>query len=333
MRSAALEAAWTHAGVVLRRLDVLATQGEVHFSAAVSGTDTYAGEGRGRFRWHAGERDYAGTLEARAADALASVDLQLTAPLAARLRANVRQQRELPWSFRLDVPEFDPRSGLLPDSSLTRLAANLEGSGIATRGTTRGRVNVNAESIEIETLAFERRDELLDVDGRVRWGGGSIQAKGNVQLAAMPVAARLDVSWQDLVIPADLAGQVLNTRGTLAFDGSSAAYRANGNVTLGPPRRPAHIVIDVQGTPQLLKVARLDVKQAAGQLAAHGEVDLQPAIGWRFDAHAKRFDPGAFAAAWKGNIDPRSADARHAARGRAAGAAPDQPAARHVARP
>jgi translocation and assembly module TamB len=301
--TASASGAWTDAGVSVRRLDVRSPQGEVHFQAAVSGDEVYVGEGDGRFRWQVDTRTYAGTLQAHSDQALATLNAQLTSPLSARLQIDVEQRESAPWKLSADIPAFDPRKELLPDSSLQRLAASLRGTGNMKQATLTGRVEIDDEPLQIERIHVERGEQDIRLDALLRPREGSIRANGSARLANEPASAKLNLSWQKIVIPESLAGQVLNTQGEMHFDGSAQAYVVDGELRLGPPQQLADIRFDVKGSPQRVQLHRFDIVEKAGQLSATGHIDLQPAIAWQVQARAEHFNPGEFAAAWPGDLN------------------------------
>ncbi|MEO7773341.1 MAG: hypothetical protein ABIT36_09185, partial [Steroidobacteraceae bacterium] len=279
--TALLAATWTDGGIEVRQLDVQSPQGELHFAAQVNQREFFEGRGKGRFRWRAGGREYAGRFDADARGALAKLDLLLSAPVTATLEAELEQRPQFPWRFTLKLPEFDPRNGLLPDSNLRKLGAHLQGSGTATRGNTAGTIVLNDTTLQIESFGFAHEGEQLNVDALLKILGsrGQLQARGAVQLAREPVTARLNIDWRDVVIPADLVGQVLHSRGVLDFDGSPKAYLASGRITLGPPKRPADIQLRVAGSDSKIQISQLDIVQPAGRLAATGVLTLLPRLG------------------------------------------------------
>lgn len=294
---------WVGSAIAIQQLDVRSPQGEVHFVADVEHSQTYEGSGNGRFRWQQGEHTFVGTLEATARDSLATVHVALTAPLDARIAAELTQQESLPWKMSVDVPTFDPREGLMPDSSLQSLAAALTGQGSLREGAIAGVVTINGEPIHIERAHFAQQAEAIDLDALVKLGGGEVNAKGVVRTAQAPVAADMKLAWSDIVVPETLAGQPLFTRGDIDFVGSADTYRANGKLQIGPAERIADLELKVQGVPERIELQQFDVVQKQGRLAMTGRVDLKPEIGWNVKAQARRFDPGAFAAQWKGSLD------------------------------
>jgi translocation and assembly module TamB len=301
--SAAFAGQWIGSAVAVRQLEVQSPQGEVHFTADVSQREYYEGEGSGRFRWLVGTRMFAGSLNANAREALTNLSVKLTAPLDARLNLELQQRDTLPWKFTLDAPTFDPRDELLPDSSLQSLAAKLNGEGSLREGTIAGELEINKEKVQIERAHFVRQTEAVDLDSIIKLGGGTIAAKGTVRTAQAPASAKLQITWADVVVPAALAGQALFTRGDIAFDGSTEAYRANGRLSLGPVERIANVELRVHGTPQRVQVEQFDIVQKPGRFALNGEIDLRPQIAWAMRAQARQFDPGAFAAAWRGSLN------------------------------
>jgi translocation and assembly module TamB len=301
--SAAFAGQWIGSALAIRQLDVQAPDGEVHFQADVHQSRYYEGEGRGRFRWKAGEREFAGSLEADGRDAATNLRVKLTAPLAATLTVALQQTEALPWKFTVDAPRFDPRKELLPDSSWQSLAAQLSGEGSLREGTIAGVIEIDQEPIRIERAHFIQQEQAVDLDALVQLGGGNIAAKGTVRTTQEPVSATLNLAWDDVVVPASLAGQELFSRGKLDLDGSADSYRATGSVSAGPRDRIANLELKVQGTPERIQVEQLDIVQQPGRFAMNGTVDFQPQIGWTFRAQARQFDPGAFAVEWPGSLN------------------------------
>ena len=72
---------WTSRELAVKRLDVRSPQGEIEFAGRVGQRGIYSGEGRGRFRWKAGERLYAGVLETYTQGDDANAVLKMSAPL------------------------------------------------------------------------------------------------------------------------------------------------------------------------------------------------------------------------------------------------------------
>jgi translocation and assembly module TamB len=302
---AAFSGHWTSRDLAVKQLDVRSPQGEIDFAGNVRQRGIYMGGGHGSFRWKAGERSYAGTLETRSEAADATLTLQLTAPLDLELHAEVTQKKTWPWRFTLEAPRFDPREELLPDSSFTSLAASLSGHGSTDEGAISGKLVINDEPVMIEPLRFARHGDDIAIDSvlRISHGGeGAIHVGGDVDLGREPITAKVAATWNDIVVPVAWVGQELYTHGELTAQGSAQAYAARGKLAIGPKDRVADIALDLRGTPQRVDLEQFDISQQAGRLQARGRIDLQPQLAWDMKAAARDFDPGAFAAAWRGRV-------------------------------
>jgi translocation and assembly module TamB len=295
---------WTSRELAVKRLEVSSPQGEIEFSGRVGQRQIYNGEGRGRFRWKAGERLYSGVLETYTQGDDAKAVLKMSAPLTMELETQVTQKPTWPWRFTLEAPRFDPRAELMPGSSLTSLAASVSGHGSADQGAISGKLAINDEPLLIEPLRFTRTGDSLSIDTILRIGraAGALHVGGDVDFAQQPVFAKVVAEWDDIVVPAPWAGQELHTHGALNLRGTAESYAAQGKLALGPQDRVADIALNVQGTPQRVELKQFDISQSAGRLAARGQIDLKPQLAWDMTATAQDFDPGAFAAEWRGKL-------------------------------
>lgn len=300
-----LAAAWTHEGLTVRELALRAPDGQVDLDGTLTTYQGYGGKGRTTFRWRVAEAEYAGTLDADSDGKLARLALKLESPMTATLDATLGQNDRWPWTVALEVPRFDPKR-LAPEAGLASAAVSLRGEGDLERGSLSGDVTLDERGLHLQPLDYTLKDQILriealgltspDVEGR-------LDASGEVRLADEPVSATARVSWKDLVLPADLAGQALASHGTLDVEGSAAAYAARGRLSVGPPGQLADLTLDLSGTPEAVALKTLALVQPNGGLDASGTVTLQPAIGWDIQAKAQRLDPGAFAADWPGALD------------------------------
>lgn len=296
---------WTDAGIAMKQLDVRSPQGEVHFVANVRGDRIYVGDGRGSFRWRAGEREYRGTLSAEARDENARLALHLSRPLRANLQAALKQSPALPWSFSLQIPNFDPRAELLPGSQIQSLGATLAGAGSLKEGRVTGQLLVDGETLHVRPLHFVRNERQLDIDAtlRINAAPGALRAVGHIRTDRQPASIDAHIDWNDLVLPERWAGQVLHSRGNVRFEGNAQRFATQGRVALGPPQQLADIALRIDGTASAITLHQFDIVQPQGRLAATGTIDLQPHVAWDVQAHAQRFDPGAFLAAWRGQLN------------------------------
>ncbi|MCE5232754.1 MAG: translocation/assembly module TamB domain-containing protein [Mizugakiibacter sp.] len=301
--------AWTRDGFEARRLALRAPAGSADLAGTLALRRGYPGNGRAQFDWRIGTARYAGTLGAASDGRRATFTLALTQPATATLNATLTADATRAWTLALDAPAFDP-APLLGTSALKSLGLRLDGRGDRGGGDLRGRIDANGHRVLIDPLRFALTPGLLRVSTltlRSPEAKGALQAHGDVQLKAQPVAAEFAVAWRDVVLPADLAGQALATRGDLHLAGSAARYAAQGSFALGPPRHVADFAVVLDGTPRQVALQTLRLVQPQGDLDAHGTLTLQPRFGWDIDAVAKRLDPGAFFADWPGALDFRLA--------------------------
>lgn len=300
---------WTDEALAVQTLNVQSPQGFLRFAGRVGQPNAYVGEGKGQFKWTQGAQTFAGTLEASANETDATIGTKLTLPLTARLDAKIAQAADHKWQLQLEVPRFDPREELMPGSSLQSLAATLRGEGTLQQGVVSGRVTINDEPLQLESVRFARSEERLNLQSLLRVGAtaGELKADADIQFSEESWTSNVKALWHDVVVPEAWAGQELHTRGELAFDGNPQLYNAKGKLTLGPPKLQADIALQVRGTPELVELQQLDILQKQGRLDATGKVNLQPQLAWTIDARGQNFNPGAFAVEWPGSLGFRLA--------------------------
>ncbi|MDY6946405.1 MAG: translocation/assembly module TamB domain-containing protein [Pseudomonadota bacterium] len=295
---------WTEAALAVQTLDVQSPQGFVKFAGRVEQDAAYVGKGTGQFRWNTGEQTLAGTLVVSGNDADAFLAVNLSAPLKAQLNAKMAQTSERNWQLQLEVPRFDPREELMPESSFQSLAASLHGEGTLTHGVLGGRVMLNDEPLELQSVRFTREEDRLTLESLLRIGAtaGELAATADIQFSEETWTSKVNARWRDVVVPSAWVGQELFTRGELDFDGNPQLYNASGRFALGPQKQQADIALQVRGTPELVELQQFDIVQQEGRLAATGKVNLKPQLAWAVDASGRNFNPGAFAVEWPGSL-------------------------------
>ena len=302
-----LAGSWTARGIELRRLVLKAPDGHADLDGKLAIGNDYHGQGTADFAWKIGDAEYAGRLDAHSDGKLARLDLKLTAPTLMQLQLELTQHGDYAWTGKLDAPRFDP-TPLLGASSLKALAIAVQGHGDRYGGTLDGRLDLDDYQLLLQPLRaqFDRNYHTLSVQQlnvsspQIK---GQLEASGTVQLAATPVTAALDIHWNDLELPAELAGQVLASHGELKASGSADNYHAEGNLELGPPGKLARLSLDLDGTAQQVILHALTLQQRNGNLQAHGTLTLQPALAWQAQASADKFNPGELFAGWNGALD------------------------------
>ena len=302
-----LAGSWTNHGIELRQLALQAPDGHAELDGRMAVGPGHQGSGKASFAWKVGTTDYAGNLAARSDGKLAHLELELTAPLAARLQLDLTQGGGDAWTATLDAPRFDPKP-LLGDGSLKSVAANLRGHGDRYGGTLEGRLDLDDYPLLLQPLQVQfshdfntlTLQQLGLASPRVK---GSVAASGTLHLDAKPISAELAIRWNDLQLPAELVGQQLASHGELKASGSTGKYHAEGDVAIGPPGKLAALSLDIDGTPKQIALHTLALKQVQGGMQASGTLTLQPDLAWQVQASASRLDPGQLFVGWNGSLD------------------------------
>jgi translocation and assembly module TamB len=302
-----LAGSWTQRGIELSRLALQAPDGHVDLAGTLAIGNGYQGDSKASFAWKVGDTDYAGNLVAHSDSKQAHLDLRLSAPTVAQLQLDLSQSGDYAWTGKLGVPRFDPKP-LLGESSLKALAVAVQGHGDRYGGTLDGRLDLNDYQLLLQPLRARLSHDFNTLTlQQLNLGSpqikGSVAASGVVQLDAKPLSAQLDIQWNDLVLPQELAGQVLASHGELKASGTVDKYHAEGDVEIGPPGKLAKLALNLDGTAQLITLHTLALKQAQGGLQANGTLTLQPSFAWQVEASANRFDPGQLFAGWSGALD------------------------------
>jgi len=303
-------AAWTTQALILSKFALRAPDGTLDASAALTNYDDLRGNAKLALDWNIG-------TAAKPQRAVASIEfdndgkqahftIAATQPLAANAIGTLApNDKAMPWTLSLDVPQFDP-SRLGGGESLKALALKIGGSGDRNGGSVNGNVDLNAHRILLDPFKFTLTPQLLTIESlhlRSAEAAGVLNAQGKVQLDTKPVVADLKLGWEGVEIPPDLAGQPLATHGALEFSGSADQYGADGKFSLGPSGKPADFAVKLGGTPQKIMLHEFALKQPRGGFSATGEIVLQPKVAWKLDADARQLDPGAFAKDWPGAVN------------------------------
>ncbi|WP_243039183.1 translocation/assembly module TamB domain-containing protein [Dyella sedimenti] len=302
-----LAGSWTGRGIELHQLALRAPDGHVDLHGSLVMAGNYNGDSRAGFAWTLASTTYAGELAAHGDGKLARLDLQLTQPMPARLQLQLAQDGDYAWTARLDAPRFDPKP-LLGNGSLSALAVALQGRGDRHGGTLDGTLGLNDIALRLHPLSARFSDDYGTLTlQQLQLGSaqykGDVSARGTVQLDAKPLSADLTVEWKDLELPEQLAGQLLQSHGSLHAKGSTDRFHAEGALAIGAPGQLADVTLDLDGTPRQIDLHALTIKQPQGQLETKGSLILQPALAWQLQATAHRFDPGQLLAQWHGSLD------------------------------
>jgi translocation and assembly module TamB len=201
-RAAEAAGRWTSAGIAIQKFVVDSPDGNVRLTAEARGADGSSstadipainGRVTGNFRWRVADAQYAGELSATSEKKKLNAQIRLSSPFVAQVNASVGETKELPWQLALEVPSFDPRKELLPDSSIESLAASLTGHGDLTFAEVRGDVALNGKSLRIDPVRVRYSEELLTLEALTLLDPtrrGSLSATGTIKFGETVPAAR-----------------------------------------------------------------------------------------------------------------------------------------------
>ena len=236
-----LAGSWTDRGIELRQLVLRAPDGHANLDGKLAVGKSHQGNGKAAFAWKVGDTEYAGSVDAHSDGGQAQLALTLSAPTVVQLQLQLSQSGDYAWTGKLDVPRFDPKP-ILGDSSLKALAIAVQGHGDRYSGTLDGRLDLNDYQLLLQPLraSFSHDFDTLTLQ-QLTVGSpqikGRVQAIGTMHLAAKPLSAELDIRWNDLLLPADLAGQEL---ASTANSRPAAAPRSTTPPAMSTSARPAN---------------------------------------------------------------------------------------------
>ncbi|MBB3225568.1 translocation and assembly module TamB [Luteibacter sp. Sphag1AF] len=302
-----LAGSWTGKGIEFRQLSLKAPDGHADLGGTLAIGRGYSGDGKASFAWKVAGVDYAGSIEAHSDGKNAKALIELTLPMVAQIDANLEQSGDFAWTGRIDAPRFNPKP-LLGDSSLTALGVALEGKGNRYGADVSGTVDLNDYTVRLAPLRanFDHEYKRLTIDELTAGSPqfqGALTARGTVQLDAKPVSADLRLDWKDVLIPENVAGQDLASAGGVALRGSADQFHAEGAVDIGPPGQVQHLTLDVDGTPKVITLNTLTLKQPKGSLETRGTLILDPQLAWKLDIQGNNVDPGQLLADWNGALN------------------------------
>lgn len=298
---------WTAQGLALRQLRLRAPDGSADLSGELVTGAGYRGDGRAAFAWRVGDVAYAGQLTVHSDGRRAQLAVILSQPMPARLRLDLQQRSRYAWTGTLDAPPFDPTPWLGKDTIKT-MALSLRGDGDRRAGNLTGRIDLDGYQLLLQPITARLDEDMKSLQlQQLKLASpqitGSLQASGSLRLDARPLSGQFAIHWKGVQLPARLAGQPLNSEGSLQASGSLSKFHAGAGLRLGPPGKPADLTLDLDGTDRLITLHALTLKQPQGSLQASGSLSLQPELAWQFEASADRLDPGQWLAGWNGALN------------------------------
>jgi len=192
---ARLAGSWIGTRVVAETLELQGPAGEVSLSAALGDREPMIDQLHAKFRWRAGEYDWAGALEAAGKKDGLDLEAALSSPVDVKFTSRLAPGRDPDtWHTQLTVTPFDPHP-LIESEAVKRIGVQLEAEGNARDLALRGVFSVDDERIHLEKLVLSRREELLKVTDLVaRLNQQPARLSGDATLSldgSTPLSARL----------------------------------------------------------------------------------------------------------------------------------------------
>jgi translocation and assembly module TamB len=303
---AALAGEWTQSGIELRSARFVGRNGELSLDARLRPRAPWLEHATGVFDWHAGERRWQGTLASVSEANGILLRGSLTAPLRLTLGGSLSRQVERPWRLKISIPRFDPRRGLMPDSELESLAAELEAHGAGASANIEGHIGIDDGILAIRELGIEfANGEIVARALRVGIADapGEVRGKARVRFGAQTPQVFAHLTWKSLTLPARWVGQPLATSGQFLFDGNAEHFETRGAVDVARQRFRSSLAWKADGSREVIYLREGRVSQTHGELAIEGALGLAAPRSWRLKAVAHGFDPSGLAPDWPGALD------------------------------
>jgi len=205
------------------------------------------------------------------------------------------------WTLDLAAPKLLPeRFG----ASGEALALQLQGSGDRLSANLSGVVEQGKSRFELAPSSLRYDDATLELAPlALKLDRGAMQASGRIALDGAEPRLALDLSWNDVTLPAQTPEMTVASQGRARIEGplSDYALTLQGQLVRGGDR--ATLALQGRGSTEALTVARLESELPRGRLDASGRFVWSPALTWKLDATLREFDPSWFAPDYPGAVD------------------------------
>jgi translocation and assembly module TamB len=296
--------AWTGAAIEARELVLENPDGQVTLSARIGERAPKLEDLKAKFRWHAGEHTWDGTLAAAGGREHLALDALLEEPVKTRLTATLARapDKHDSWRAHLAVDSFDPRPLI---DAFDSLALELDAEGDTSDLALRGALSLGKDRINLDQLVLAWREQVLQITSlRARLNSQPATLTGSAKLALDGSAnASALLAWDEFNLPEVWAGANFRSSGKLALTASGERFAANASVRLARAQRYSTLTLRLNGTRESLNITELELTQMPGALSVAGQVDLRKPMQWNLRSQARAFDPALFLDAWPGALD------------------------------
>ena len=308
VRKLNLAASWIGSEIAARSLELESPDGQFSLSARLAPALPRLKQLKARFRWRLGEREWAGTLDARGGHEALELTAGLESPVNMKLAATLAGQRadreRSKWRAHLSVPRFDPRP-LVDTDAFETLALELDAQGDLEALAVQGSLSIDRDRVAIEKLDLVLHERLLEIAAlRMRLNAQPAAVTGHARLsfdASRPSSAEL--AWDEFRLPDAWAGANFRCAGKLALTTVQQRYAVNGTARIARGAKHSTLTLRVDGSRERLRIQELELTQIPGALSVTGDIELGKPLRWTLDAHARAFDPSLFLDEWPGALD------------------------------
>jgi len=296
---------WIGTRVEARTLELAGPDGEISLNVQLGARAPMLELLRAKFRWRAGEHEWAGALDATGQKGTLDLNASLTSPMSVKLTSRLAPGHERDtWLTHLSLSPFDPHP-LISSESVNSIAAELEAEGNAQDLALRGVLTLDQERIHIERLELSRREDLLKITSLIaRLNDQPARLTGNAALSldgSKPLSARL--AWDEFALPEAWAGAKFRCAGEVALTATAERYAINSKARLSRGERQSTLSLRVDGTPEAVHIEEFELTQIPGALSVKGTLDLGTPARWQLTANARQFDPSLLLDQWPGALD------------------------------
>ncbi|WP_345776641.1 translocation/assembly module TamB domain-containing protein [Pseudoxanthomonas sp. PXM02] len=241
-------------------------------------------------------------LVARGNRARMAVGLAGAAPAPVRATLDLRGETKPTWNLAAKTEALDLSLLGVMESS-TPVAFDLVAKGAGGAADLQGTVQQGDIAIVIEPSHARIDGEVLTVEPlaiRAFDGYASLRGRADFTVPENP-EFRFAVNARNLRWGTE-ADSMIGAEGDFGVAGKLEAWAAIGKATLTRGDDSAVLEFDGRGNGERVQLEKLQASMPTGTLNATGTVGWSPVLDWDITATLAGFDPGYFAAGWKGNI-------------------------------
>lgn len=251
---------------------------------------------------------------------LAKMDVGIggAAPGPVRIDLTLRGQTDPRWRIAARADALDVGPLITPGAKPgdTPMAIRFEADGVGGNANLQGRFEQGDIAVDVQPSNVSLRNQVLNVQPlALRLFDGTATLRGHADFTdpgngkfRFAINAR-GLTWggakRTPKTPEQAASDTpsIVADANLGFAGTVKQWAAIGNASFDREGQTAVVEFDGRGNDERMTLKSLKARMPTGSLDGQGDVAWAPRLSWTFDAGLSGFDPGYFAADWKGAID------------------------------